>query len=160
MDEVDENSQVGHHQPQSHRDADMWHEVPMRSRADRHEHKHGIDKGRHEGAERQLGPAVADEIPQHTGPELSGRQGQRHQDDREDDTYDGDHGGGDRRQDLAGGVGRPANHPRRDRERTPICGPVEQQRAREECDSGNDLDRGNEPQAGAEHLAAPVGGKR
>ena len=112
MDEVDQDSQVGHHQPQRHGDPDVRDEVPVRARPDGDQHQHRVHEGGHEGAERQLGAAITDEVPQHPRPELGGRQRQGDQDDREDHADDRDDRGRERRQDLARGVGGAADHPR------------------------------------------------
>ena len=114
-----------HHQRQRDGDRDVRHEVPVRSRTDRDEHEHRVDERGHERSERQLRAAVANEVAQHPRPELRRGEHQCHDRDREDDADHRDHGGGDRRQDLPGGVGGPADHPGRQPELAAVRGPVE-----------------------------------
>jgi len=84
MDEVDQDAQVGHHQPERHGDPDVRDEVPVRARPDGTSTSTAYTKVATNVLECQLGPAITDEVPQHPRPELGRRQGQGDQDDRED----------------------------------------------------------------------------
>jgi len=156
VDEVDEDGQVGHHQRERDGDADVGHEVAVWPGADRDQHQDRIDERRDEGAKRQLGPPVADEVPQHAGPELGGRQCQGDQDDREHDTHDRDDRRRDRGQDLPGRVGGAADHPGRHGEGVVIGGPVDGGGGREQRDGRDDFNRWDQPQVRPQDFALPV----
>ena len=156
MQEVDEYKEVGHHQHQRHRDADVRDEAAARALADRSKRQHGVDERGHERAERDLSAPVADEVAQHPGAELGGRQGQRDDHDREHDADDRDDGRGDRGQDLPRGIGRPAEHPSGRVEHPVVRRPVQGVRAGEQDHRRGHLDRGDKPEVGTQHLAAPV----
>ena len=125
--------------------------------ADRHQGEHRVDEGRDECPERQLRAAVPDEGAQHPGAELGGDQGQRHDDDREDDADDGDDRRRDRGQDLPRGIGRAADDPRRKHERAVVGGPVGHVADSEQAQRGQDLDRRDQPQVGAQRFLVVAG---
>ena len=120
------------------------------------EREDGVDEGGHEGPQRHLRAAVADEVAQHPRPELGGREGQGHDHHGEHHADDGDDGRCDRGEDLPRRVGGPAEHPAGQAEIAGEGGPVERIRRGEEHHGSDHLDRRNQPQVGAQHLAAPA----
>ena len=97
--EVDEHREVGDRQRQRHGDADM-RDKARAALAEGPERQDGVDERGHEGPQRHLRAAVADEVAQHPRPELGGRQGQGHDHHGEHHADDGDDGRCDRDEDL------------------------------------------------------------
>ena len=156
VDEEDQHRHVDDDQAEGDGDRDVRDEITVVAATDGHQGDYAVDERRHESPQSELGAGVANEIAQHARTELSRGQRQRDDSDREDDADDGDDGCGDRGQDLSCGVRTSADHPARRAEVAVIRGSIQAQGHDEEGYRTYHQNGRNDPQVGAQLLAAPL----